>query len=339
MPRFSAAAFAAIAVGCCFGSTPAWAWGATGHRLIGELAVQNLPDEVPAFLRTPEAVAEIGELAREPDRWRGSGPTHDMERDPGHFVGAQDDGTIAGGPQLKALPVSRGDYDTALRAVGATQYKAGYLPYSIVDGWQQLRTDFAYWRIDTAGLQFAKTDAARAWFTADLKLREMLTIRDLGVWSHFVGDASQPMHVSVHYDMWGDFPNPENFSQVKGLHARFEGAFLRANVGASDLAPLVVPYRDCACAIDVRTSDYLAASLVQVVPLFRLEQAHAFDSADPGGKAFVAARVAAAINELRDMVVDAWRSSETISLGYPAAPVKDFEAGTADALLMTQGHD
>jgi hypothetical protein len=40
----------------------------------------------------------------------------------------------------------REQYDTLLRAKGITQYKAGYLPYSIVDGWQQIRKDFAYWR-------------------------------------------------------------------------------------------------------------------------------------------------------------------------------------------------
>ena len=30
----------------------ALAWGATGHRMISKLAIQNLPTEIPAFLRT-----------------------------------------------------------------------------------------------------------------------------------------------------------------------------------------------------------------------------------------------------------------------------------------------
>ena len=47
---------------------------------------------------------------------------------------------------IDKLPVTREAYDTQLRARGFTQYKAGYLPYSIVDGWQQIRKDFAYWR-------------------------------------------------------------------------------------------------------------------------------------------------------------------------------------------------
>ena len=35
------------------------AWGSTGHRLIGMAAMRALPDELPAFLRTPGAVADI----------------------------------------------------------------------------------------------------------------------------------------------------------------------------------------------------------------------------------------------------------------------------------------
>jgi len=330
-------AFATLALGGPLLPSDAFAWGSAGHRMIGELAVKDLPDEVPAFLRTPEAVAQIGELAREPDKWRGSGQVHDTERDPGHFVDGSDDLTVLGGPPLKSLPPTRQDYDTALRAVGATQYKAGYLPYSIVDGWQQLRTDFAYWRIDVAGEKFAKTDAARAWFAADRKLREIITIRDFGVWAHYVGDASQPLHVSVHYDVWGNFPNPEGFSQTKGLHLRFEGHFVGANIVESDIAPLVAPYRDCACAIEVRTADYLVTSQTFVVPLFRLEKAHAFDGPNSDGKAFAAARLAAGVSELRDMAVDAWRASGDVRLGFPPLSVKDIEAGTVDPLAMMQG--
>ena len=54
----------------------AWAWGATGHRLIGMEGARLLPSYVPAFLRTPEAIADIGEYANEPDRWRGAGDVH-----------------------------------------------------------------------------------------------------------------------------------------------------------------------------------------------------------------------------------------------------------------------
>ena len=53
----------------------AFAWGATGHRIIGRLGVETLPPDLPAFLHTPAASEAVGELAREPDRWKDSGKT------------------------------------------------------------------------------------------------------------------------------------------------------------------------------------------------------------------------------------------------------------------------
>src|SRR5579871_410490 len=108
----------------------AFAWGATGHRLIGELASAALPLEVPEFLRSPEAGRQIGEVAREPDRSKGTGEPHDADADPGHRVIAGDDLKIGrDGPLLSALPATREAYDTALRAAGTNEYRAGYLPY------------------------------------------------------------------------------------------------------------------------------------------------------------------------------------------------------------------
>ncbi len=318
---------------------PALAWGSTGHRIIGVVAMKSLPSDVPAFLTAPDAIWQIGELAREPDRWRGSGQVHDSERDPGHFVDVMDDLTVMGGPQLAALPPTRFDYDTALRKVGSSQYKAGYLPYSIVDGWQQLKTDFAYWRADVAGQKFAKTDEDRAWFAKDQALHEALAIRDLGVWAHFVGDASQPMHVSVHYDGWGNYPNPQGFSIAKGIHMHFEGPFVRANVSEATVTAALTPYVDCACAIEAHTASYLATTAATVVPFYTLEKAHAFDMPTADGASFATSRVAAGAAMLRDMIVDAWHASDDARIGYPQTAVRDIESGAADALGPLQGED
>ncbi len=190
----------------------ALAWGASGHRLIGEIASRALPLEVPEFLRTPEAARQIGEVSREPDRSKGSGEPHDSDADPAHHINVGDDLKAGRGPSLSALPPNREAYDTALRAAGSDEYRAGYLPYAIADAWEQLSTDLAYWRADIAGAKYATTPSDRTWFLKDQYVREGLTIRDLGFLSHFVGDGSQPMHVSVHFDGWGNFPNPQNFA-------------------------------------------------------------------------------------------------------------------------------
>jgi len=35
----------------------------------------------------------------------------------------------------------------------------------------------------------------------------MLTLRDLGLWSHYFADASNPMHTTFHSDAWGHYHN------------------------------------------------------------------------------------------------------------------------------------
>jgi hypothetical protein len=240
-----------------------------------------------------------------------------------------------GGPTLATLPPSRRDYDTALRTAGTNQYAAGFLPYNIMGGWQQLVKDFALLRRDMAAQKYAKkfrmTAQERDMFARQRAVRELLTLRDLGVWAHYVGDASQPMHISVHYDGWGDGPNPNNYPTAKGLHAKFEADFVNANIADADVAARLKPYRPCDCTIPQQTQDYLAASLAQLVPMFELAKAGAFDTATPQSKAFTAEQLAVAATMLRDMVADAWTESGKATLGYKTKmTVAELEAGTAD---------
>ncbi len=305
----------------------AWPWGATGHEIVSGIAAELLPEEIPAFVRTPQAVADIAVFGRELDRSKGAGPTHDRERDPGHFVDLDDAGRVAGSIALEALPPTREAYDTALRSAKATQYGAGYLPYAVVDGWQQLVKDFAYWRAAVVGARAAHGPADRAWFDLDRQRRERLLIRDLGVWSHYAGDASQPLHVSRHFNGWGPFPNPRGFSNARDLHARFEGAFVRANVDRHAVRAMVPRYRACSCSIQDRIRALILETHVMVVPLYELEQKQAFAGRNEAGAAFVSQRLAAGAGALRDMIVDAWRASVDMGVGYPEIKVRDIEAG------------
>lgn len=329
----------AVLVLCCV-SLPheASAWGATGHRLIGEDAIKALPDEVPAFLRTDKVAADMGELAREPDRWKGAGATHDGTRDPGHFLDLDDHGRVEGGPLLYALPVTREDYESALRAAGSDSTKAGYLPYSIVDDWQQIAKDFALWRADVAGVKFSKDEAQRAWLEADRVRREQLIIRDIGEFAHYVGDGSQPLHVTIHYDGWGAYPNPNKFTDEK-IHTNLEGLYVRGHITANAVLAAMPPYHDCKCEIAEATAQYLRVTNAQVVPLYTLEKKGAFKGKDKRGIAFITTRLAAGAGELRDLITDAWHASSTEMVGYPPAPLADVESGKVDAYPILYGLD
>ena len=316
----------------------ALAWGSTGHRMVGRLAIEDLPPEMPAFLRSREAVEAIGELAREPDRWRDAGRIHDADRDPAHFLDLGDDGRVLGGPSLADLPATRAAYEGALRAAGADGWRAGYLPYSIVDGWQQLTKDFAYWRAERAAARATANPAHRVWLNDDAARREYLILRDLGTLAHYVGDGSQPLHVSIHFNGWGPGPNPQGFTENK-IHAYFEGQFVRDFVSSETVRTAMTPYRDCACSIEARTTAYLAATNREVIPLYALWKDGGFENGDARGRAFAARQLALAADELRDEVIDAWRASAAGVVGYPAVKVADVLSGMADPYDSLYGLD
>lgn len=319
-------------------ASEAFAWGATGHEWISGIAIEKLPDTLPEFLRKPEVAAEIAVLGRELDRSKGAGKTHDAERDPGHYVDLYDDGTVMGVVPLDKLPATREEYDTLLRAKGFTQYKAGYLSYCIVDGWQQLRKDFAYWRALKKGIETAASPEERAWFEADLRLREKLIIRDLGVWSHYPGDASQPLHVSIHFNGWGEGPNPNGYT-TKKIHAYFEGEFVKANLSRSAVADGVRAFEPCNCTIEGLTQLLLRASLAQVEPLYGIEKEGGFKKGDPRGIAFATERLAIGATFARDMIVEAWLDSANTPVGYPMVNVRDIESGKVPVTRALFGVD
>jgi hypothetical protein len=205
--------------------------------------------------------------------------------------------------------------------------KGGYLYYNILDGYEQLVKDFAYYRVETIALKTWTDPQQKAWLVADLRLHEQIIIRDLGWWAHFVGDASQPMHVSIHFDGWGPYANPRGFTTRRGLHAEFEGAFVKANIKREAVKAATVPYRACSCTIWDRMRTLILASHAEVVPLYELEQKSGFTVGNPDTIAFVTARLADSSSALRDMVVDAWRGSLDMTVGYPLIPMRDIESG------------
>ncbi|WP_411288924.1 S1/P1 Nuclease [Phenylobacterium sp.] len=332
--------FASLAVMASLILAPqhALAWGATGHRIVGEAAIRALPDDVPAFLRTPQAAFEVGELSREPDRSKGSGKIHDHDRDAGHFVDLDEAGKLLGGPNFLPLPPTRAEYEAGLRAHNLDGWKAGYLQYSIIDRWQQLASDFAYWRVLTAAEANPAWAENRAWFSADRIRREALILKTLGELSHFVGDGSQPLHVSTHYNGWGDYPNPKGYSTAR-LHGPFEGDLVLATVKAAAVAAQVAPLRLCACAPEQRTVDYLLATNRLVEPFYEMEKAGGLAQGDPRGTAFATRQLAAGTSEFRDIIVEAWRASATRSVGWRPVQVIDVVAGRTNPYRNLYGID
>ncbi len=310
-----------VAVACAFAlllPLRALAWGLEGHRIIGEVAMQNLPAELPPFLQTQAAKDEITYLGSEEDRlkigdeevaWAREWPTD-------HYLDVEDDGTVAGVVALSALPATRDDFAELLvnspRHIDA--YNVGFLPYAILEGYEQVRSDFALWRQAVADAQVHGGDAANT----IVKYRETLTIHDIGIFSHFVGDGSQPLHVTVHYNGWGHYPNPRNFSTDPKTHAEFESDFVSRYVSAATVNPFFHAPTELTAVPLPDIERYLADTNAQVVPLYELKARAGFDLGGVGSSArndairFASARLAAASQMLDSLVLTAWRTSASL---------------------------
>ncbi len=331
MRRLLLAAVAAVAVAAPASS--ALAWGAFGHRIIGELGMKTLPADAPAFLRTKAAAIRVGEYSRELDRSRGAGRLHDGDRDPGHFADIDDNERMLGGPLITALPPTRKDYEVALRAANVTSWDAGYLPYAMVDGWQQLVKDFSLWRALNAAEGATRDRARKRYYQADRARREDLIIRNIGVWAHYVGDAAQPMHASTHFNGWGDGPNPRGFTNER-IHAPFEEDRTMPLVikDAARIEALIPASKPCGCNDAMpRTVSFLQDTNSKVEPLYQLWGEGGFKPGDPRGETFIETQLAIGSGQLRDFVIEAWRASAAIKIGYrPDYSIEDIASGKVD---------
>ncbi len=306
--RRALAGFAAAVVAAnliCSHPAPALAWGLGGHRMIGQAAVANMPDELPAFVRAEAAKDEIVYLQSEEDRLK-IGETDERawtrEWTTDHYLDIGDDGMVAGVVSIDALPATRDDFEQGLSHASppVDAYNVGFLPYAILEGYEQVRSDFALWRLAPPG---------------EKAERERLTIHDIGIFAHFVGDGSQPLHVSVHYNGWGDYPNPHGYTESKKTHADFEDTFVDRYVQLSAVTPLVGA-ADVLPAIPLaQIGTYLRTTQSTVTTFYDLQKEGAF--ALSGGSAaerekgvdFAAHRLAAASRMLDALVLTAWRTS------------------------------
>jgi hypothetical protein len=178
--RYGAALTIALAIAALIPAR-ALAWDSGTHRLITRVAVRALPDSAPlAFFND-----NLGQLQQ-------------YSNDP----------------------------DTKLRErYGVAETRRHYLDIEIYDSdWSALVPDraamvrkFGYRTLDRSGtLPWTIEEVAKAserdWARADCAA----VLRDSGYLAHYIGDASQPLHMTIHYDGF----TPAD----RGLHARFENA-------------------------------------------------------------------------------------------------------------------
>ena len=298
---------------------PAHAWGHDGHSMINRVAAENLPADVPAFLRNGNALDVVAWLAPEPDRWR-EGARGELVGAPDHFIDMEwavlaevscSSGTAGCPANGRMLPPRRYDFVRALAAaqpknpgVSLTPEKVGFLPWQTAEIFERLKVDFRWYRQLVAANQ-------------DLAPVETAILYDVGWLGHFAGDGSQPLHTTIQYNGWTG-PNPNGYTTDHKIHSLFESAYVGANIKAAELEPLVAAAKPE--VIDDEWGQYLGYlqdSNGMVERVYQLEKAGGFtDAGTPEARSFTDERLAAGAIELRDLIYSAWVHS--------ADPVEEY---------------
>jgi hypothetical protein len=285
------------------------AWGNEGHRYINRVAAQKIPVSMPLFLR--RAVVEIEYLGPEPDRWRSpSELALKNSQEPDHFI------DLERLSWLDPLPPARYEFYRKLyeKRAATTDHPDDYLPERV--GLQPYIAMEVYGRLKSAFRDYRQLRAAHK----PTDPVEQSIVFYAGWLGHYVADASQPLHTTIHYNGWVG-PNPNQYTTEHHIHGQFESEYVRANIAVRDFASRVkAPQR-----LHDPFADYIAYlknsnSLVENV--YELEKAGGFT-----GKGtreafeFTTHRLAAGTQMLLNLWYTAWlESAKPVPEHGPARP-------------------
>ena len=297
--------------------------------MINRLAIELLPADAPAFLRTPAAIDEVEYLGPEPDRWRSPAePELSYAQAPEHFIDLETADVVG------TLPKRRDDFILALAryreahpetAAQETPERVGLQPWQTSEVWERLKAAFRDYRAALAAPAGSRE-------RRELPEVEASVLFYCGWLGHYVGDGSQPLHVSVQYNGWTG-PNPDGYTTAHTIHAQFETAFVGSNIKIADVEPIVPAAQPIPTSWDEWTEymAYLRKSSTYVERVYQLEKAGGFTGAGtPESRQFTEQRLAAGVAMLRDMIEAAWvESALPVPDTYTPAPAKAGSGGSS----------
>ncbi len=271
-------------------------WGADGHRMAARAAVGVLPPEMPAFFR--DAGERLVYLNPEPDRWR---ERQHREMDQAfqydHYI------DLENAPASALAAPDRYAFLRQLYAAGIErpEQAVGFLPFRIVEIYQRLVTEWRLWRAE-------EDPARRGWIAERI-------VNDAGILGHYVTDASQPHHTTIHFNGWDrDTPNPEGYTTDRGFHARFESAFVGVHVSDDEVSRRMSdePLRPVGRFVRAVVLEHIMDSFRQVETLYLLDRDVGFDPFEPPhprAVGFAASRLASGAEMLATLWWSAWVES------------------------------
>lgn len=316
--------FTAIMVACLL-SHAALAWDYEGHRIVNQLALAGLPTNFPSFALTLEARERIAFLSGEPDRWRNTTElTLKHFNSPDHFLDIEELALHGMDPRTVSpfryeftaqLAINRARYSTNFPAIDParntdrTRELIGFLPWTITEYYGKLKSGFSYLKALEEGGTAEEVANAR---------QNIIYI--MGVMGHFVGDAGQPLHSTIHHNGWVG-PNPNRYSTNKTIHLWIDGGYINyAGIQTSNLLDKVQPAKLLVqseakanqAAIFLRAMDYLLEQHKLVEPLYQLDRSGKFSSRKPvsdEGYNFITGQLLKSGQLLGSLWLTAWQTA------------------------------
>ena len=305
-----------------------FAWDYEGHRLVNQLALASLPKDFPAFALTSEAQERIAFLAGEPDRWRNT-PNLELKHanGPDHYIDLEELSLYDLKPE--ALPPLRYDFMAQIarsRAAHPERFPAidpekdtdhtrelsGFLPWAMTEYYAKLKSEFSY-------LKAFENDGGTP---AEIANAQANIVYTMGVMGHYYGDASQPLHTTMHFNGWTG-NNPNHYNTNRSFHAWIDGGYIFKAGIEGDLGDMKKKMR----AAHIVTFNGQAAQAEQVFPaivsfiaeqnklvepLYQMDKDHKLSGeGEPGlqGKPFIEGQLMKAGQFLADIWYSAWQQA------------------------------
>jgi hypothetical protein len=327
-------ALAPLAAAAALVAAPAQAWDAPVHRAITEVALAKAAEASgAAWLAEPATVARAAFTATEADRYRGTKIAFlDHENGPEHYLdiellGAHD-------LSLATLPPLRYDFVNAVARTSPPPQPSGerrgvttppnapkgvtdigFVPYAIAEHYAKLVS-----AMNTVRVLERINEAERAEQVAAARAS---VVTALGHLSHFVADAAQPLHTTIHHHGWvGD--NPEGFTDDRGFHAYIDGAIVlhhaldRAAIAEATPAPRAIDAAEIWPAILA----HLERSHALMRPLYVMHRDGSLR--EEPGKALIRERLGDAASTLAGFYLLAWQESAPRDEADAERQVADF---------------
>jgi hypothetical protein len=346
--HYSATAFAVV---WYFGIQLASAWDYEGHRLVNQLALASLPTNFPAFVRKPEAMERVPFLAGEADRWRN---TQDLTlkhlNGPDHYIDLEELADY--GLKPESLPVFRYDFVAELAVIRKahpqkfpepdparnedhTRQLVGLLPWAITENYGKIKSGFSYLKA------FEQEGGTRE----EIENAQANIIYVMGVMGHFVGDASQPLHTTIHHHGWVG-ANPNNYTTNGRIHSWIDGGYF-SKVGGANAKELQSKLRPAQRVLingqPAKTEEIFQAVMVFLIeqqkfvePLYQMEKEGKLSGEGTKGlegKAFLEAQLVKSAQLLGDIWYTAWQLAPADSFLLRELAKRKKPAGAAEGVL------